>query len=123
MMRALVKNEATGRKIKEAVLKKMREEGEAGLDSEGSILVDANPTFIRVIIDKRGSASQVVVDASLDDMVPEYDAEDYLFGKADVMDDSDEDLVSGEDADSLKKYDKDIKGIIEEVITGVAPLE
>ena len=118
LMRAIVKNESTGRKIKEAIAKKLMEEGEYGLDVDGAIKIDANPDFIRVIVDRSGSAASAVNEVDLDDLVPEFNVEEFLFGKEQKIDDADE---GPEDA--LKQYDQDIKDIIEEVVKGVAPLE
>ena len=118
MMRAILKNDATAQKIKQAVAKKLRAEGETDLDFDSAIKVEATSKFIRVTIDKTGGASSALNEVALDDFIPEYDAEEFLYGKGKSIDDSDEDPDG-----SLKQYDKDIKSIIEEVVKGVAPLE
>ena len=114
LMRAIVKNEATGRKIKEAIAKKMQEDGNSDFDAESSVIVDANPDFIRVIIDKSGSGASALNEIDEKDFIPEHDVDELLFGKEKKIDDADE---------SPEDFGKEIKDIIEEVITGVAPLE
>lgn len=114
LMRAIIKNEATGRKIKEAIVKKMQEDGNSDFDAENAVVIDANPDFIRVIIDKSGSGASALNEIDLDDLIPQYDAEEFLFGKDKKIDDADE---------SPEDFGKEIKDIIEGVITDVAPLE